>query len=37
MSFKYSQEVFHILISEAGVTAKIMCYLCSRMLPPLEG
>ena len=27
--FKYSQEVFIIL--EAGVTTKIMCYLCSRM------
>ena len=31
MSLKYSQEVF--IIPEAGVTTKIMCYLCSRMSP----
>ena len=31
MSFKYSQEVF--IIPEAGVTTKMMCYLCSKMSP----
>ena len=31
MSLKYSQEVF--IIPEAGITTKIMCYLCSRMFP----
>ena len=31
MFLKYSQEVF--IIPVAGVTTKIMCYLCSRMSP----